>query len=63
MYIIVLDYSYDTVDIVYLINDYSEIEDIEKQLVKKGYNLGDIEWMEISTHSLKMLGIKIFKNI
>ena len=63
MYVIVLDYSDGTADIVYLINDYSETEDIQKELVEKGYNLGDIEWMEVSKHSLKMLGMQIFENI
>ena len=40
-----------------------DYEDIERELVEQGYNLGDIEWMEISTHSLKMLGMQIFENI
>ena len=63
MYIIVLNSSDGTANIVYLINDYSENEDIEKKLIEQGYNLGDIEWMKISKHSLKMLGIQIFENI
>lgn len=63
MYVIVLDYSDGTADIVYLINDYSENEDIEKKFIEQGYNLGNIEWMEISKHSLKMLSMQIFENI
>lgn len=63
MYIIVLDYSDGKADIVYLINDFLESENIEEELVKQGYNLGNIEWMEISKHSLKMLGMQIFENI
>ena len=63
MYIIVLDYSDGKADIVYLINDFLESENIEEELVKQGYNLEDIEWMEISKHSLKMLSMQIFENI